>query len=196
MKMGDAQRPIAGIVAAALVVAIAVGCGGDTRRGEEESAPATTRTGATTESPTPTPNPSPEKPIATKITDPVRRAYVGRVDSICARLDRERAGSEKRVAETAGAKEAARAYDDTIAIGWRQLHRIETVPVPPGDGPLLRANVFEPIRRQLAVRHQMAAALAAVELPKLRALRAELDDSARALTGFARGYGFRVCGED
>jgi hypothetical protein len=193
MKKRRACRPIAGVLAAALVIAVAGGCGGDTRRGEEESAPATTRSETTTESPPPAT--APGKPVATKITDPARRGYVARVDSICKRLDRGRAGSERRVAETAGAKEAARAYDGTIALGWQELRRIEAIAVPPGDGPLLRANVFEPIRRQLAVRRQMAAALAAVDLPRLRTLRAELDDSARALTGFARGYGFRVCGE-
>lgn len=185
--------PILAVLAAALLASSALSCGGDTRRAEQESAPAATGAEATTEAPVA--GRSPGKVVATKVTDPARRAYVARVDAICGSLDAERAGSERKVAEAPGAAEAANAYDETIALGWRELRRIEAVPVPPGDGPLLRANVFEPIRRQLAVRRQMSRALAAVDLARLRALRVELDNSARALTGFARGYGFHVCGE-
>lgn len=194
MTMRGALKPIAAFLAAALLTSSALACGGDTRRGEQESAPASTRTEAASEGSQP--GQAPAKPVATTVTDPARRAYLAKVDAICGRLDAERAGSERKVAEAAGATEAARAYDDTIALGWQELRRIEAVPVPPGDAVLLRANVFEPIRRQLAVRRQMAAALAAVDLPRLRALRVELDNSARALSGFARGYGFHVCGED
>jgi hypothetical protein len=60
----------------------------------------------------------------------------------------------------------------------------------------MKANVFEPIRGQLALRESIAKALAATDIPRLRLLRAELDNSTRTLTGFARGYGFRVCGEE
>ena len=60
---------------------------------------------------------------------------------------------------------------------------------------MLRANVFDPVRRQLALRAQIRVALAAVDLPRLRVLRARLDDISRALSAFARGYGWRACGE-
>ncbi|MGE5409150.1 MAG: hypothetical protein ACM3NV_11120 [Syntrophothermus sp.] len=131
----------------------------------------------------------------TRVTDPARRAYVARVDAICARLDPERTREQERVGTSAGPAEAVRAYDDTIAVGWRQLRQIEAVPPPPGDAALLKANVFDPVRSQLALRRRIGAALAAADVARLRVLRAELDNSARAMTGFARGYGFRVYGE-
>lgn len=167
-------------------------CGGDTRRAESEA----TESGSSAAT-----IPSASRPavaggpvIATKVTDPARRAYVARVDAICSRLDPGRSRAEVRVGESSRPEEAARAYEDTIALGWRELHQIEAIPTPPGDHQLLRANIFEPIRRQLAIRRQISRALVQTDIPQLRRLRTELDDLARALGGFARGYGFQVCG--
>jgi len=106
-----------------------------------------------------------------------------------------RTSREKRVGASSGTAEAVKAYDDTIALGWRELRRIRAIPPPPGDAALLNANVFEPVRRQLALRAQIGKALGATDIPLLRRLRSELDNSSRALSGFARGYGFRACGE-
>lgn len=89
-----------------------------------------------------------------------------------------------------------KAYDDSISLGRRELRQIEAIAEPPGDATLLKANVFDPIRAQLALRARIRDALAAADVPLLRRLRTELDNSTRTLTGFARGYGFRVCGEE
>ncbi len=182
------------MLATGVLVALAVGCGGDKRRAEGET------TGVATH---PTPAPAPPHQgvtggpvIATKVTDPARRAYVARVDSVCRRLDPERNTAQGRVGESALPGEAVKAYDDTIALGWRELRQIEAIPVPPGEQALLRANVFTVIRRQLTLRRRISDALAAVDVPRLRRLRGELDNLARSLEGFARGYGFQVCGED
>ncbi len=70
------------------------------------------------------------------------------------------------------------------------------IPPPPGEGALLRANVFDIVRRELAVRRRIGLALAAVDIPRLKSLRGELDGLSQRLGAFARGYGFRVCGED
>jgi hypothetical protein len=178
-----------------LLVAVgSAGCGGDTRRGESE----TTTTGtAAPEPPAAQGQAGTGRPvIAAKVTNPARRAYVARVDSICRRLDPERGKEQARVGESARPEEAVRAYDDTIALGWRELRQIEAIPTPPGEHELLRANVFDVIRRQLAIRRQISSALAETNVPQLRRLRAELDNLSRSLGGFARGYGFQVCGED
>ncbi len=66
----------------------------------------------------------------------------------------------------------------------------------PGTAPPCAANLFDPISRQLVLRRQIRNALAAVDVPRLRQLRGELDNLTVALTAFARGYGFRVCGEE
>jgi hypothetical protein len=131
----------------------------------------------------------------TKISDPARRAYVASVDSVCGHLDRERSTEQGKVASSKLTSEAVKAYDDTIALGWKELRQIEAIPTPPGERAVLRANVFDVIRSQLALRRRISGALAAVDVPRLRVLRAEADNMTRALTGFARGYGFRVCGE-
>ena len=81
------------------------------------------------------------------------------------------------------------------ALGASELKQIEAVSPPPGDARPLQANVFEPIRSQLALRAQIRAALAAVDVPRLRVLRAELDNISRSLAAFARGYGWQSCGE-
>ncbi len=97
----------------------------------------------------------------------------------------------------ADSAEAAKAYEGTVALGWQELRQIEAVPEPAGEKALLKANVFEPIKGQLALRAtDPRGALAAADVPLLRRLRAELDNSTRALTGFARGYGFQACGEE
>lgn len=156
------------------------GCGGDTRRGESETSEAAAGGPA----------------IATKVTDPARRVYVARVDAVCRRFDPERSKTQERVANASLPAEAAKTYDETIGLGRSELRRIEAIPAPPGEDELLRANVFDVIRRELAIRGEIGGALSATDVPRLRRLRGELDSLSRSLGGFARGYGFRVCGED
>lgn len=178
-----------------MVAVLLTGCGGDKRRGETEQTEATSPPSAA-EVPAPSQAPARERPQVTKVTDPVRRAYITRVDAICRRIEPERTKEQERVGTSAGPTEAVKAYEGSISLGWRELRQIEALAEPPGDARLLKANVFDPIRGQLALRAQIRDALAAADVPLLRRLRAELDNSARALTGFARGYGFRVCGEE
>jgi hypothetical protein len=166
------------------------GCGAETRRAETETETAAgppTVTSASTTVPR-------GAPVA-RVTDPRRRAYIVRTDRICHHFDPERAGARKRVGEAADIAGATRAYGEDTALGAAELRQIEAVPPPPGDAALLRAYVFDPIRRQLALRARIRAALAAVDVPRLRVLRAQSDELGRALSAFARGYGWRACGE-
>jgi hypothetical protein len=182
------------LVLLGLLAVLVAGCGGDTRRGEAEGGETTTTPNV---APAPeTSQPTSGKPQVTKVTDPVRRAYVTRVDAICRRMDPERSKERELVATSTDPAEAAKDYDGSIRVGWQELHEIEAIAEPPGDKALLSANVFDPIRTQLALKERIRDALAATDLPLLRRLRAELDNSTRALTGFARGYGFRECGEE
>lgn len=174
---------------------LVAGCGGDKRRGEAEQAEATSPTSAAA-APASSPAPSGGKPQVTKVADPARRAYVTRVDAVCRRIEPERAKEQERVGTSTEPDEAVKAYEGSIALGWRELRRIEAIAEPPGDAALLKANVIDPIRGQLALRARIRDALAAADVPLLRRLRTELDNTTRALTGFARGYGFRVCGEE
>jgi hypothetical protein len=178
-----------------LVVLGAAGCGGDTRRGESETTEAATAPAV--------PNAMAEGQagaggpvVATRVTDPARRAYVARVDSVCSRFDPERSRAQERVAGMSRPGEAAKTYDETVGLGRMELRQIEAIPMPPGEGELLQANVFSVIGRELAIRREIGRALAATDISQLRRLRSELDGLSRSLGGFARGYGFRVCGED
>jgi hypothetical protein len=168
------------------------GCGGDTRRGETE-------TTATAANPAMTPAPTRQgtaaNPPVAAIADPRRRAYVARTDRICRSLDSERSTERERVREAADLQGAEKAYGRGTVLGSEELKRLEAVAPPPGDATVLRANVFDPVRRQLALRAQIRSAYAAVDLPRLRVLRAQLDEISRALSAFARGYGWRACGE-
>lgn len=171
-----------------LALGAQTGCGGEVRRAETETAPAAAPS-------VPAPAHRAKHVAVARVTDPRRRAYVTRTDRICSRFDPERNTARRRVGEAADVNEAVHAYEQDTALGAAELRQIEAVPPPPGDATLLRANVFDPIRRQLVLRARVKAALAAVDVPRLRALRAELDNLSRSLSAFARGYGWRACGE-
>ena len=131
-----------------------------------------------------------------QVADPARRAYIRRVDRVCSSLDPERNSAKESVAGAANGQEAGAAYENTITWGQAELRRIQAVPPPPGEGRLLRTNVFDVIRRQLALRSEIRNALPSLDVTRLQALQTQLDDLSRSVTAFARGYGFRVCGED
>ncbi len=178
------------LVLAATLATLAAGCGAEPNR-------ANTTAGRTTEgTPAAQPSSADGKPITAKVADARRRAYIARVDRICATLDPDRNSAQQRVAEAGGEREAAADYEDTIALGEKQLRRIQRVQIPADDRPLVRANVIDVIQRQLAIRRLIRRRLAAGEASGVRRLRGRLDDTTRTLVGFARGYGFRVCGED
>lgn len=189
--MPDGPRSLILIgLAVPLVLAGLAGCGAETRRAETETEAATTSVPAA-----PAATGRPKKVPVAKVTDPHRRAYISRTDRICRNLDQERSTARKRVGESADIQGAVKAYEEDTTLGSSELRKIEAVPPPPGDAALLQANVFEPIRSQLLLRAKIRAALAAVDVPRLRVLRAELDNISRALSAFARGYGWRACGE-
>lgn len=176
------------------IAAVSAGCGGDARRGESETSTTVSPSVAATAT---QPTGSRGGPvIAATVTNPARRAYVARVDSVCRQLDPERNSAQGKVGNSALPEEAAKAYDDTVSLGEKELRQIEAIPPPPGERALLRVNVFDVVRRELAVRRRIGFALAAVDIARLRRLRGELDNLSQTLGAFARGYGFRVCGED
>ena len=175
----------------ALALVALSGCGGDKRRAEGES----TATETTQTAGTPPQVGGQQSVPATAVTDPRRRAYISKTDRICRSVDPERNTARERVGESADTQEAAKSYEEETTLGTSELKRLEAVPPPPGDAKLLRVNVFGPVRHQLALRPQIRVALAAADVPRLRVLRAQLDNISRALAGFARGYGWRACGE-
>jgi hypothetical protein len=185
---GRRRALLAGLGVPFALAALA-GCGGETRRAETE-----TETAPVAAQPAPTPHAA-RAPVA-KVSDPRRLAYIRQTDAVCARFDPERGAERRQVADSPDIEGAVRAYEKDSALGAAELRRIEAVPPPPGDAALLRADVFAPIRRQLALRAQIKTALAAVDVTRLEALRAESDDISRALSAFARGYGWRTCGGD
>jgi hypothetical protein len=177
-----------------LLVALFAGCGGDKRRGEAETTEATTQADKV-QSPESS-QPGGSGPVrVTKVTSPVRRAYVARVDAVCEKIEPERTKEQEKVGASTGSAEAVKAYEGAITLGWRELRQIEAISPPLGEEALLRANVFDPVKGQLALRAKIRDALANADVPLVRRLRNQLDNSTRALTGFARGYGFQVCGE-
>ena len=182
---------------AALASALAVGavglaaCGGDTNRAETTTTVTTGPTASAAAAPQ-----LAHAPATAAVSDPARRAYVRRVDGVCRRLDSKRNAARERAAEGVDEAQGAQAYDDSIALGERQLREIEAIPVPPGESQLLRTNVFDVLHRQLQLRREMQSALGDQDVESLQVMRSQLDSLTQSLLGFARGYGFRVCGED
>ncbi len=179
---------IAGLALALLLFA---GCGGDSRRASQQSlkaaGPTATRSGSDV--------PAGTGPIVpARVTDPARRAYIARVDAVCKRLDPERTGAREHA--SGDTSQVLKGYDDSIALGATELNDIEAIKPPHGDATALRVNVFDVIRHQLAVRREIRTALAGDDTTQVRALQGQLDALTRSLVGFARGYGFTVCGAD
>ncbi|MEO8966012.1 MAG: hypothetical protein ABI355_00345, partial [Solirubrobacteraceae bacterium] len=166
-------------------------CGGDGRRASELSIGETSSVTAQPVAATGSPGPS-EAMISAPITSPARQVYIARVDRICSRLDPAR--SREREDSGGGIDDLVRRYAAATTLSAEELHRIEAIVPPRGDGRALRANVFDVITRQLASRKQIHTALKARDLTTLEARQAEIDDLTRLLAGFARGYGFKVCG--
>jgi hypothetical protein len=187
--VSSSTRRALGATAAAFATVILAACGGEAGRGETSTvvvAPAHVRAGQQLS----------ETPVTARVSDPVQRAYVSKVDAICKKLDRERNSAREQAAAGAESAAGTRAYDDTIALGERQLREIRSVQPPPGESKLLRTNVFDVLDKQLQIRREMRTALGESDLPKLQKLRIQLDSLTQSLLGFARAYGFRVCGED
>lgn len=167
---------------------LAAGCGGDEGRAESETGGSATSTAPATTSGGSAPV------VSAAVSDRARRAYITRVDRVCRQYDSDRETTREQVEGSANTDEAAKAYDEDIALGQRQLNELMAIPPPPGDGDLLRVNLWDPIATQLALRQQIRDALTNVDVEQLRKLRAQLDDHTRQIVGFARGYGFRACG--
>lgn len=185
------RRPLLAIAVAALAGAAIGACGGDSDRADTSTVAATPASSSAAYG-----QQLPGTPAVASVNDPARRAYVRQVDDVCRTLDRERNAAREQASEGLEDSQAAQAYDDSIALGERQLREIKAIPVPPGESELMRTNVFDVIDRQLELRRQMQTALADQDVESLQAMRAQLDSLTQSLLGFARGYGFRVCGED
>jgi hypothetical protein len=179
-------------MAAVAISALALpGCGGDVRRAE------TTVTVAPSAQPV-THVKLPSGPaVSVRAPSPARRAYLARADRVCARFDPKRNEARRRAAaEAADPAKATRSYDEGIKVGVAQLRALEAIPPPSGDRAALRANVFAPLRAQLALRRRVGTALSHGDAAVLRPLQRRIDDLTRALEGFALGYGFKSCGTD
>ena len=169
------------------------GCGADQRRASESSINATGGVTARPVAATGTAGRS-DAAVSAPVTGRARRAYVARVDRVCARIDPER---NKEREDSAGAlSDVARRYAVASVLGARELREIEAISPPRGDVRALKTNVFDVIVRQFAIRKQVHQALLEHNLATVRARQNDLDDLTRLLAGFARGYGFRVCGTD
>ena len=125
-------------------------CGGDTRRAETEGGAARTTQTTSTKAPA---GAHQSVPAAT-VTDPRRRAYIAKTDRICRGVDPERNTAREQVGAAADTQEAAKSYEKETALGTSELKQLEAVAPPPGDAKLLQANVFGPVRHQLALRAQ------------------------------------------
>ena len=147
--------------AGSLALAILVGCGGDSRRAESE--------GGQTVAATPTTQATQRLQSGTGGRS--RRSRIRRG----ARTSREWTASaaistrsatrlESASAGSADVQEASKAYEDTITSGEAELRRIQAVPPPPGESQLLRANVFDVISQQLALRGEIRNALPSLDI--------------------------------
>ena len=188
MRAPRTRTALATAIVVTGLIAVA-GCGGDTRRGDDLSTTAGVAASAYPQIKLPH-GPA----VSAKVTDPARRAYIARADRVCGHFDPKRNEARKHAGEAADAAEAVTSYDEGVKLGGQQLRALEAIPPPPSDRALLRANVFTPLKAQLAIRRRIAPALAQGDVAALRPLQSKLDALTRSLEGFAHGYGYRVCG--
>jgi hypothetical protein len=185
------HRCVAGIAAASAL--LLAGCGGDQRRASESSIDATAGAAARPVAASVTGG-ALEATVSAPVTDPARRLYVARVDRVCGRIDPER--NREREDSNGALDDVARRYVVASVLSGRELREIEAIAPPRGDARALKANVFDVIVRQLSIRTQIHQAILTRDLATVEARQSDLDDLTRQLAGFARGYGFRVCGKD
>jgi hypothetical protein len=169
------------------------GCGGDQRRASESGIDGTGSVTARPVAATTAVGPL-EAAVSAPVTNPARRVYIARVDRICGRIDPER--NKEREDSNGALNDVARRYLVASVLSARELHEIEAIAPPRGDARALKTNVFDVIVRQLAIRKQIHLALLERDLTTVQARQSGLDDLTRLLAGFARGYGFTVCGTD
>jgi hypothetical protein len=189
-RPGSWFSPLAATAGLLSVAAVLVaGCGGEPQRAGEGTVPNV----ATATQPAPETGAAPG--VSATVSDPARRAYIAGADRICERLDPKRNEARRRVGEAGDTAEAVKGYDEGISLAAQQLRELEAIPVPPRDRELMRTDVFDVLRQQLSLRQQVRAGLQAGDVALVEGLQTQLDDLTRSLQGFARGYGFRVCGE-
>ncbi len=133
-------------------------------------------------------------PGTAHVADPARAAYIRRVDAICRVRNPQRDADVRAARDAATEAEAVVAYDRSIATAGAQLREIEAVPPPPADADLITRNVFDRLRQRITLRRRISQDLAAADAGAASRDRAQLDALTIALEGFARGYGFAVCG--
>ena len=185
------HRSVAWIAAGSAL--LLTGCGADRRRASESSTDATAGVTARPVAATGTPGRF-EAAVSVPVTDPARRAYIARVDRVCRRIDPER--NKQREDSNGALSDVARRYAVASVLSGRELREIEAITPPQGEARALKTNVFNVIIRQLAIRNQIHQAILERSLITVQARQSELDGLTRLLAGFARGYGFKVCGTD
>lgn len=160
------------------------GCGGEAARAPQTATVITVVQGQTVPLPAAT----------ARISDPVRAAYVAKVDAICRVRNPERDADVKAAGAATDDAEAVKAYDRSIATADEQLREIAAVRPPPGDADLIATNVLDRLKRRIALRRQISRELADADAEGAGRDQAELDGLTIALQSFARGYGFKDCG--
>lgn len=182
-----------GVASVLVLVSVFVlaACGGDTRRASE---PSIGHGGTTALAASASLEPVVVAAVSSPVTNGARRAYIARLDAVCSRLDPER--NRQRENASGDLAQVAGRYQDAIALGAGELREVESVTPPRGDARALRVNVFDVITRELAVRKLIHTALLAGNMTALETQQQRLDQLTGWLAGFARGYGFKICGTD
>lgn len=177
--MADGVRVLS-LVAVAATATTLVACGGEPRRApvRELSTPTVA-----------------QPPGTASVTDPDRARYVRQVDAVCARYNPQRDQAVGEAGHAADVEGAVRDYDDGVALAEKQLQAIEAIAAPSADRTLIESNVVARLRERLALRRALSDDLRASDVDSAQRDRAQLDALTIALQSFARGYGFRVCGE-
>ena len=178
-----APTPLVLLGLTVIVLGVA-GCGGEALRAPQVSSVVTVIEGQTVPLPSAT----------AKITDPVRAAYVAKVDAICRVRNPERDADVKAAGAAGSEAQAVKAYDRSVTTADAQLREIEAVTPPTNDVSLIATNVVDRLRRRIVLRTQISKDLANSDANAASRDRAELDALTIALESFARGYGFTNCG--
>lgn len=130
-----------------------------------------------------------------RVIDPARAAYIRRVDAVCARINPERERAISGVGSAGDNAHAEQSMKQSIVLAEQQLREVAAVKPPAADRQLIASNVIDRLKTRLGLRRKLAVDLRDDDVGDASRNRAQLDALTIALRSFARGFGFRVCGE-
>jgi hypothetical protein len=131
-------------------------------------------------------------------TETVSKAeFIEQGDDLCGQFREEVEGLDEELTaalEDGDYEEAATILSGGLEITRRQLEEFEALPTPEADAAVID-DYLSSTEQQLAITDRLVEALRDQDVSQISALAEEVDEIETETDGIAKGYGFKVCGQ-